>query len=96
MGDLCGEHCLGGHVRDQALCQVAQRVGPPITGARVLHQAIKVLTLLFLSPVRSASWGADAHQGMHQHVKVMLLWASDATSAYLSGERLPAAMQMTS
>ena len=39
MGNLCGKHCLGRLVCNQALCQVAQRIGPSIAGAGVLHQA---------------------------------------------------------
>ena len=55
MGDLCGEHCLGRLVCYQALCQVAQRIGPPIAGARVLHRAKNPLILLYVSTAPAES-----------------------------------------
>ena len=75
MGDLSGEHCLGRLVCDQALCQVAQHIGSPIAGARVLHQANNMLTLPFWSPLpaRAASYVADFNPGMHQHIEVIVL-----------------------
>ena len=73
MGNLCGEHCLGGFVCDQALCQVAQRVGLPIAGARVLHQANNLPTAVLLWPKHStsAAW-------VLKHIKACIstLWSS--------------------